>query len=408
VHSAASQKPNRAILKQGLAQKSEPFSVFVRPNSLPFDCQAGIYYDIIFGIAIPPLIHFGETQGRWPVPKLFISELKPNLEIASLFVASEKQLRTARNGTVYLDLKLLDKTGDISGKMWEKAAESSAGFKSGDIVYLRARTELYKDRIQLSISEIMPVPAGAYDPADFLPVCPYDRDALFERLGKLLSGMADCSARRLCEAILADPDIMTRFKLAPAAKSMHHAYIGGLLEHTLSVITLVYRICNHYPDLDRDLLIAGAFLHDIGKIDEFVYDTHIDYSDAGRLVGHMVMGIQIVEDKIRTIEGFPAETSILLKHLILSHHGEAQFGAVRLPASREAFALHLADDLDAKMNAISRILANSGEDDSTWTGFETIFGRHFFKGFPKQNDSAAGEKIPQTGATADPASTPGN
>ena len=320
------------------------------------------------------------------MPKLFISELKPNLEIASLFVASEKQLRTARNGTVYLDLKLLDKTGDISGKMWEKAVEASAGFQSGDIVYLRARTELYKDRMQLSISEIMPVPAGAYDPADFLPVCPFDRDALFERLGKLLSGMADGFARRLCEAILADPEIMTRFKLAPAAKSMHHAYIGGLLEHTLSVITLVYRICNHYPDLDRNLLIAGAFLHDIGKIAEFVYDTHIDYSDAGRLVGHMVLGTQIVEDEIRTIEGFPLETSLLLKHLILSHHGEAQFGAVRLPASKEAFALHLADDLDAKMNAINRILANSAADDSTWTGFETIFGRHFFRGFPKQDD----------------------
>ncbi len=252
-------------------------------------------------IALPGLIHFGNHKAGGRCPSIIhLGAKTTNLEIASLFVASEKQLRTARNGTVYLDLKLLDKTGEISGKMWEKADEASGAFQSGDIVYLRARTELYKDRMQLSISEIMPVPAGAYDPADFLPVCPYDRDELFERLGKLLSGMTDCFARRLCEAILADPELMTRFKLAPAAKSMHHAYIGGLLEHTVSVITLVYRICNHYPDLDRDLLIAGAFLHDIGKIEEFVYDTHIDYSDAGRLVGHMVLGTQIVEDKIRT------------------------------------------------------------------------------------------------------------
>ena len=235
----------------------------------------------------------------------FISELKqPNLEIASLFVASEKQLRTARNGTAFLDLKLSDKTGEISAKVWEKAAEASAVFQHGDIVYLRAKTELYKDRMQLSISEIMPVPAGAYDPADFLPVCPYDRDQLFDNLNKLVAGMADGQLRCLCEEILADPGIMTRFKLAPAAKSMHHAYIGGLLEHTVSVMTLAYRICNHYPDLDRDLLIAGAFLHDIGKIEEFVYDTHIDYSDAGRLVGHMVLGTQLVEDRIRRIEGF--------------------------------------------------------------------------------------------------------
>jgi 3'-5' exoribonuclease len=326
------------------------------------------------------------------VPKLFISELTPNQEIASLFVATEKQLRTARNGTVYLDLKLSDKTGEIAGKMWEKAAEASAGFKSGQIVYLRARTELYKEKLQLGISEIMPVPDGAYDPADFLPVCPLDRDELFERLRKLLSGVTHAPLRQLCEAILADPEIMTRFKLAPAAKAMHHAYIGGLLEHTVSVITLIYRICNHYPDLDRDLLITGAFLHDIGKIEEFVYDTHIDYSDAGRLVGHMVMGTQIVEDKIRRLEGFPVETGILVKHLILSHHGEAQFGAVSLPASREAFALHMADDLDAKMNAIGRIVANAADGGSSWSGFETLFGRRFFLGFPRQNDAAAGDE----------------
>ena len=337
------------------------------------------------------------------MPKLFISEIKPNQEIASLFVASEKQLRTARNGTVYLDLKLSDKTGVISGKMWEKAAETSEAFQSGNIVYLRARTELYRDRMQLSISEIMPVPAGAYDPADFLPVCPLDLDTLFERLSKFPAAMTDGPLRCLCEVILADSEIMIRFKLAPAAKSMHHAYIGGLLEHTVSVITLLYRICNQYPDLDRDLLITGAFLHDIGKIEEFVYDTHIDYSDAGRLVGHMVQGIQIVDDKIRGMEDFPVETALLVKHLILSHHGEAQFGAVRLPASKEAFALHLADDLDAKMNAISRILADSGNDDSTWTGFETIFDRRFFRGFPRRNDAASVNEISETGGIGDPA-----
>ncbi len=212
-------------------------------------------------------------------------------------------------------------------------------------------------------------------------------------MGKLLSGLVNPPLRQLCEAILADPDIMTRFKLAPAAKSMHHAYIGGLLEHTVSVVTLIYRICNHYPDLDRDLLMTGAFLHDIGKIEEFVYDTSIDYSDSGRLVGHMVLGTQMVEDKIRRMEGFPVETAILVKHLILSHHGEAQFGAVSLPASREAFALHLADDLDAKMNAIGRIIANPANDGSSWTGFETIFGRRFFRGFPKQSDAAGGDEV---------------
>ncbi|MHC1726790.1 MAG: 3'-5' exoribonuclease YhaM family protein [Syntrophobacteraceae bacterium] len=335
--------------------------------------------------------------------KLFISDIKPNEDIVSLFVASEKQLRTARNGSYYLHLRLADKTGEVIGRMWEKAGEAAGVFKAGDVIYLRARSELYQDKLQLNISEILPIPAEGFDPADFLPVCPYDRETLWEQLDKLLEKMSACPLRDLCGQIFSDPDIMVRFKLAPAAKSMHHAYIGGLLEHTVSVITLIYRICNHYPDLDRDLLIAGAFLHDIGKIEEFVYDTHIDYSDAGRLVGHMVLGTQMIENKIRTIEGFPRETSLLLKHLILSHHGEAQFGAVKLPASKEAFALHLADDLDAKINAVRRILSNSGENEGTWTGYQSIFGRHFFRGFPKCGEPADGDGIPgETGSPLNP------
>lgn len=325
---------------------------------------------------------------------MFISELKPNIEIASLFVASEKQLKTARNGTTYLDVKLADKTGEVSGKIWEKGGEASAVFKAGDIVSLRAKTELYRDKIQLNIFEIVPVPAGKYDPSDFLPVCPLDRDLLLERLIKLVAGMGEGPFRRLSEAVLADSSIMARLKIAPAAKAMHHAYIGGLLEHTVSVMTLAYRVCNHYPGLDRNQLIAGAFFHDIGKIEEFVYDTHIDYSDVGRLVGHMVLGTQIVDELIRRMDSFPAESALLLKHLILSHHGETQFGAVRLPASREAFALHLADDLDAKMNSIDRIIANSNDHNGAWTGYETIYGRHFFRGFPSGAEETSEEQAP--------------
>lgn len=316
------------------------------------------------------------------MPKLFVSDIKPNQEVASLFVVSEKQLRAARNGTQFLTVKLADKTGEILGRMWEKAVETAPLFKTKDVVFLRARSELYQEKLQLNISEILPVSAGGFDPSDFLPVCPYDRDALFEQLGKLLSSMAEGPLRRLCHAVLADEALMARFKTAPAARAMHHAYIGGLLEHTLSVVTLVFRICNHYPDLDRDLMIAGAFLHDIGKVDEFVYDIHIDYSDAGRLVGHLVLGTQIVEQKAREIGDFPLQAALLVQHLILSHHGQAEFGAVRLPASREAFALHFADDLDAKMNAVGRIIASAPDAESVWTGYDTIFGRHFFRGFP--------------------------
>ncbi len=328
------------------------------------------------------------------MPKLFISEIQASQDVVSMFVATDKQLRTAKNGTQYLSLKLSDKTGEISAKMWEGAPEAARGFRDGEIILVRGRSELYKEKIQLNVIEILPVPMGGYDPADFLPVCPYDRDGLFDQLEKLLANMSEGPLKRLCADFMADSALMERFKICPAAKAMHHAYIGGLLEHTVSVITLVYRICNQYQDLDRDMLIAGAFLHDIGKIEEFEYDTHIGYSDAGRLVGHMVLGSQMIDEKIRSIEGFPAETALVLKHLILSHHGEAQFGAVKLPASKEAVALHFADDLDAKINAIRRIVANADEE-SNWTGYDTIFGRHFFRGFVNSEEPEGGEQSPQ-------------
>ena len=317
------------------------------------------------------------------MPKIFVSEIKPNQDIVSLFVAAEKQLKTARNGNYYLNLKLTDRTGEIIGRMWEGAAEAADLFNAGNVISLRGRSELYQDKVHISITQISPVRTGDFDPADFLPVCPYDRDALNAQLTRLPSRMPEGHLRMLCQHFLADSALMERFKLAPAAKTIHHAYLGGLLEHTVSVIGLVYRFCNHYPDLDRDLLMVGAFLHDIGKVDEFVYDMHIDYSDAGRLVGHMVLGTQILEEKISRMEGFPRETALLLKHLILSHHGEIQFGAVRLPASKEALALHIADDLDFKMNAVGRILSDPGASQATWTGYDTIFGRHFFRGFPQ-------------------------
>ncbi len=322
--------------------------------------------------------------------KLFISEIKPNQDVVSLFVAADKQLRTARNGTQYLHLKFSDKTGAVIAKMWDKAAEAAGEFRTGDIVFVKARSELYQEKLQLNVVEVLPVPPGGFDPSDFLPVCPYDRELLFEQLQKLLANLSDPWLKSLWDRFLADTGLMARFKLCPAARAMHHAYIGGLLEHTVSVVTLIYRICNHYPDLDRDLLLMGAFVHDIGKIEEFVYETHIDYSDAGRLVGHMVLGTRMVEEKIAAVDGFPEETALLLKHLILSHHGEAQFGAVKLPASKEAFALHCADDLDAKINAIRRILSALGDEESTWTGYDTIFGRHFFRGFPRMGDAEPG------------------
>jgi 3'-5' exoribonuclease len=328
----------------------------------------------------------GEARG---VAKTFVKDIQPNQEVSSSFVVAEKQLRTARNGTPFLTLKLVDKTGEIVGRIWEKAAEAADALPSRGVVFVRGRTEKFRDELQLQIQEFSPLSLKEIDPADFLPVSPLSSSMLMERLGKSIANLKKRPLQRLMKHLLGDTQLMERFKLAPAAKSMHHAYLGGLLEHTVSVVELVSRICDLYADLDRDILIVGAILHDIGKVEEFSYDLFIDYSHAGRLLGHMILGVQILDEKIRTMRGFPVEEALLLKHLILSHHGEERFGAVRLPMTREAYVLHHADDLDAKMNSLTRILSDSRETAAAWTPYQPMYERFFFRGLPH-----AGEESP--------------
>jgi 3'-5' exoribonuclease len=317
------------------------------------------------------------------VAKIFISEIQPNQEVATSFIVTEKQLRVARNGTQFLTLKLSDKTGEITGRVWERAEEIGQTLCSKGVVFCRGRSETFREELQLQIQEISPVAVSEIDPSDFLPVCPVSAEILFEKLKKLTAGIKRRSLHQLMIHVFGDRELMARFKRAPAAKSMHHAYLGGLLEHTVFVVSLVSQICKHYPDLDRDLLIAGAVFHDLGKVEEFVYDLYIDYSHAGRLLGHIVLGVQIFEEKIGGLKSFPEGDALLLKHLILSHHGQTDLGAVRLPMTKEAFVLHFADDLDAKMNSLTRILSESKGADEAWTSYQPMYERFFFKGLPQ-------------------------
>ena len=319
--------------------------------------------------------------------KTFVADIQANQDIATSFVVTEKQLRTARNGTVFLTLKLVDKTGEIVGRVWERAEETAASISTRGAVFVRGRSEMYRDEMQLQIQEISALPADKVDPSDFLPVCPISTETLFERLKGLAASIKKRPLARLMKHFLGDRELMVRFRLAPAAKAMHHAYLGGLLEHTVSVMELGSAICSRYPDLDRDLLLVGAFLHDVGKIDEFVYDLAIDYSHEGRLLGHIVLGAQILEDKVRGLKSFPVEEALLLKHMILSHHGEADHGAVRLPMTREAVALHFADDLDAKMNSLTRILSGHKDGDPAWTSYQPLYERFFFRGLPDAREN---------------------
>lgn len=326
------------------------------------------------------------------VAKIFIADIEPNQEVETYFVVGEKQLRTARNGTPFLTLKLVDKTGEIAGRIWDRAEEIMEQVPSKGLVFIRGRSEKFRAELQLQVQEISPVSREQIDPADFLPVCPTSIEELFDTLKIQMSTIKRRPLQQLMKAFLADRELMARFKQAPAAKSMHHAYLGGLLEHTVSVVGLVSRICEHYPALNRDLLVVGAVWHDVGKIYEFSYDLYIDYSHSGRLLGHMIQGLDILQEKLRTLKAFPAEDAMLLKHLILSHHGESQFGAVRLPMTREALALHFADDMDAKMNSVSRIL-ESGAENEAWTSYQPLFERFFFRGLPPSAEDSTSQAI---------------
>jgi 3'-5' exoribonuclease len=327
------------------------------------------------------------------VAKTFISDIQANQDIATSFVVTEKQLRTARNGTPFLTLKLADKTGEIVGRVWERAEETAALINAKGAVFVRGRSEVYRDEMQLQVQEISALPLDKVDPADFLPVCPISAETLFERLKGLAASIKKRPLTRLMKHFLADGELMARFRLAPAAKSVHHAYLGGLIEHTVSVMELGAAICGRYPDLDSDLLLVGAFLHDVGKIDEFVYDLAIDYSHEGRLLGHIVLGTLILEDKVRGLKNFPAEEALLLKHMILSHHGEADHGVVRLPMTREAVALHFADDLDAKMNSLTRILSGHKDGDPAWTSYQPLYERFFFRGLPDSREAIGASEV---------------
>lgn len=318
-----------------------------------------------------------------------IADIQPNQDVAGTFVAEEKQLRTAKNGTQFLTLKLRDKTGTVTARLWDNAAEAARNLSDYKVFRIQGRSELFREEIQIHIQQIQPVPRNAVDPSDFLPVCPKDPQALWKTFKGLLQRVQKKPYRELIRAFLSDRTLMDAFRKAPAAKNVHHAYLGGLLEHTVGVMHLAALIATQYPSLDQDTLLMGAFLHDMGKVHEFTYDLVIDYSDVGRLVGHMVLGVEILNAKTAVCKDFPEEAAVLLKHLILSHHGEPQFGAVQSPMTREAFALHLADDLDAKMNSLDDILAKSDDPDSLWTAYQSLYGRYFYKG--RRQDGSGSE-----------------
>lgn len=309
---------------------------------------------------------------------IWIKDIKEKDILKSSYLVKRKKTGTTRNGNFFLSLSLGDRTGEVEAKVWDRAEALSASFGEGDVLEVDAVAGSYRGKLQLTVSDIK-VSEKKADPDLFMETAPVDIAEMFASLREILGGLREPHLKSLIESFLCDQQFLLVFKQAPAAKNFHHNYIGGLLEHTLSVCRLAVQVASHYPQLDGDLLVTSAFLHDIGKIKEFKFGLVVDYTDEGRLLGHLVLGAAMVDEKIGKLKSFPRESAILLKHLILSHHGQYEFGSPKRPKILEAFALHLIDDLDAKINGLGRFMEKDRQE-GPWTDYNRLFERYFLKG----------------------------
>jgi len=311
---------------------------------------------------------------------VYIGSIKPGEKVSDCFLVAEKNLAFSQKGSPYLNLRLKDRTGELDGKVWENAREWDKVFKKGDIVRIESRSVNFKNAVQLSILELKRVADDEVNLSDYLPAARRDSGAMMAELTAFMDSVGNPSLKALLDAFFKDEELVSLFKKAPAAKGFHHVYLGGLLEHTLSVTRLLDIACTQYQGVDRDLLLTGGILHDIGKIYEFSYGRIIDYTDEGRLIGHITMGVEMVDDKIAAIANFPAPLALNLRHVILSHHGELAFGSPKRPKTVEALIVHFMDDLDAKVNAFQEFIAAARDGESDWTPFHRLFERFIYKG----------------------------
>ena len=325
----------------------------------------------------------------------YICDLQDGQGVASLFLVREKEIRTSsRSGKSWLELDLVDRTGRISAKMWDNFAVIAVTFERDDVVHVRGRVKLFNGQKELTLEQIIPAVERDYDLADFLAHTKYDVEKLYAGLLAAVAAMKDPWLKRLLVSVIEDPAIAPKLKRGPAAMTMHHAFIGGLLEHIVSLIGLGRSVAQHYPELDADLLLTGIVLHDIGKIDELCYGRGIDYTTQGRLLGHISIGAAMVREKIRAIPDFPAPLAVLVEHLILSHHGSYEFGSPSLPQTREAVALHFLDDMDSKMGAMRSTL-ESPEGNNDWTARNPSLRRSLLRAdkfYPSGDPNACSDK----------------
>jgi 3'-5' exoribonuclease len=285
-----------------------------------------------------------------------VSNLQDGQTITSHFLVCEKEIRATREGKSYLRLELGDATGRVEARMWEGFEKSAAGYQQDDFVKVQGRVESYRNKLQLMIDKIRRAEESEVDPSDFFPHTKEDVVQLYARLLEIVAMVGNPWLRELLDSVVQDPDLIPKWKRAPAAKVMHHAFFGGLLEHVVSLCGLCLAALKHYPEANADLLLTGAVLHDVGKLQELSYERSLGYTDEGQLLGHIMLEYELVTRKIDAIAGFPPALKTLVQHMLIAHHGKYEFGSPKLPMFREALLLHYLDDLDSKMAAVRSAL----------------------------------------------------
>ncbi|OGL46105.1 MAG: hypothetical protein A2149_08215 [Candidatus Schekmanbacteria bacterium RBG_16_38_11] len=311
--------------------------------------------------------------------RISIKELTPDTEIISFYIVKNKQVFQKKNGEPYLRLTLGDKTGEIQALMWDNLP-SIEDIKADDLLKLKGRVNNYQGKLQITIQKLEKTDFNEIDPSEFLPVGTQDPNLLLFYLEKITGSIKNKNLLDFLNSFLKDEEFLKDFTKFPAGKTLHHPFLGGLLEHTVSVIKICESLSFLYDFLDNDILITSAFLHDIGKIKELKFSRSINYSDEGKLLGHITLGIEMVDEKLRSLPDFPQELSNHLKHIILSHHGEYEYGSPKRPMTLEALILHYADNIDAKVNGF-RIWMESKPDssDPNWTEFWPLMERYLFR-----------------------------
>jgi 3'-5' exoribonuclease len=308
-----------------------------------------------------------------------VADLVPGSEARGVYALKKKVCREQPGGSVFLLFQFSDRTGVINGVLWDGADTAQHEVAAGDLVHVQGEVQLYQNTRQIKVRQIVRADPAGFDLSEFLPTSTQDLEALYTKLLVIADSVRDPWLRRLYLDIFNDPELASGFKHAPAGKGWHHAYVGGLLEHVVSMLEIGDLLARQHPQIDRDLLIGGILLHDIGKVDEMALRSHIEYTDPGRLVGHLVQGCLRVGRAMDRIEGFPAEQRMRVLHTIVSHHGSLDRGSPKPPMTLEAVAVHLIDTLDSQVQAVEQVVQRAETPDG-WSEHVKLLDRFFYRG----------------------------